>query len=192
MTPYAKLYPGMTEQIDLTQQLAFFTFATNPPWLAFDGPNALPSWLRQANGVFMLGGRQAGLHQFKTQGNNFPQPNQTIRWADLESGSFRPLLDLKLVSSGLAAPLSATDQQSYYDADADEWLVVGGYGIDAAANALRTFDTLIRIPVAPSVNTMMSSLTPSEKAASVENLVSLQHDLFFAATGGALRKLGGR
>ena len=42
MTPYAKLYPGMTEQIDLTQQQAFFTFATNPPWQAFDGPNAVP------------------------------------------------------------------------------------------------------------------------------------------------------
>ena len=123
--------------------------------------------------MFILSGRQAGLHQFKTQGNNFPQPNQRIWWADLESGSFRPLLDLKLVSSGLAAPRSATDQQSYYDADADEWLVVGGYGIDAAANALRTFDTLIRIPVAPSVNTMMSSFAPSEKAASFENLVSV-------------------
>jgi hypothetical protein len=41
MTPYAKLYPGMTEQIDLTQQQAFFTFACNPPWQAFDGPNAV-------------------------------------------------------------------------------------------------------------------------------------------------------
>ena len=169
------------------------TFEPVPQTSALVRPNLQAyMWLRQANGVFMLGGRQAGLHQFKTQGNNFPQPNQTIWWADLESGSFRPLLDLTLVTPELAAPLSATDQQSYYDADADEWLIVGGYGIDAAANALRTFDTLIRIPVAPFVNTMMSSLTPPQKAASFEKLVSVQRDPFFAVTGGALRKLGGR
>ena len=29
MTPYAKLYPGMTDQIDLTQEQAFFTFAVS-------------------------------------------------------------------------------------------------------------------------------------------------------------------
>ena len=42
MTPYAKLYPGMTDQIDLTQQQAFFTFAVNPPWQAYDGKNVKP------------------------------------------------------------------------------------------------------------------------------------------------------
>ena len=42
MTPYAKLYPGMTDQIDLTQQQAFFTFAVNPPWQAYDGENMKP------------------------------------------------------------------------------------------------------------------------------------------------------
>jgi hypothetical protein len=42
MTPYVKLYPGMTDQIDLTQQQAFFTFAVNPPWQAYDGENAVP------------------------------------------------------------------------------------------------------------------------------------------------------
>ncbi len=42
MTPYMKLYPGMTDQIDLTQQQAFFTFAVNPPWQAYDGGNVVP------------------------------------------------------------------------------------------------------------------------------------------------------
>ena len=32
MRPYAKLYPGMTSLIDLTDQHAFNTFAVNPPW----------------------------------------------------------------------------------------------------------------------------------------------------------------
>jgi hypothetical protein len=42
MTPYVKLYPGMTEQIDLTQQQAFFTFAVNPSWHAYQGQNVVP------------------------------------------------------------------------------------------------------------------------------------------------------
>lgn len=41
MTPYVKLYPGMTDQIDLTQQQAFFTFSVGPPWALLD-PNAPP------------------------------------------------------------------------------------------------------------------------------------------------------
>jgi hypothetical protein len=31
----------MTDQIDLTQQQAFFTFSVNPPWVVMD-PNAQP------------------------------------------------------------------------------------------------------------------------------------------------------
>ncbi len=42
MTAYAKLYPGMTDQIDLTQQQAFFTFAVNPPWQVYEGGNVTP------------------------------------------------------------------------------------------------------------------------------------------------------
>ena len=42
MAPYAKLYPGMTDQIDLTQEQAFFTFAVNPSWRAFEGPTFTP------------------------------------------------------------------------------------------------------------------------------------------------------
>lgn len=42
MVPYAKLYPGMTDQIDLTQEQAFFTFAVNPSWAAFEGPKFTP------------------------------------------------------------------------------------------------------------------------------------------------------
>jgi len=32
MTPYAKLYPGMTDKIDLTDLHTFTIFADNPPW----------------------------------------------------------------------------------------------------------------------------------------------------------------
>jgi hypothetical protein len=32
MTPYSKLYPGMKELIDLTDQHSFDVFANNPPW----------------------------------------------------------------------------------------------------------------------------------------------------------------
>lgn len=42
MIPYVKLYPGMTDQIDLSQEQAFYTFSLNPPWIAYDGPNFVP------------------------------------------------------------------------------------------------------------------------------------------------------
>lgn len=42
MEPYAKLYPGMTDQIDLTQEQAFFTFALNPPFFELAGPGVKP------------------------------------------------------------------------------------------------------------------------------------------------------
>ena len=54
MTPYAKLYPGMTEQIDLTQQQAFFTFAVNPSWHAYEKdvvPYVLPDGRKIAAGA---------------------------------------------------------------------------------------------------------------------------------------------
>jgi len=50
MEPYAKLYPGMTEQIDLTQEQAFFTFAVNPPWIVLD-PSAPPIVLKDGRKI---------------------------------------------------------------------------------------------------------------------------------------------
>lgn len=41
LAPYVKLYPGMTDMIDLSQEQAFFTFSVNPPWAAMD-PTATP------------------------------------------------------------------------------------------------------------------------------------------------------
>jgi hypothetical protein len=54
MTPYAKLYPGMTDQIDLTQEQAFFTFAVNPSWHAYEKnvvPYVLPDGRKIAAGA---------------------------------------------------------------------------------------------------------------------------------------------
>ncbi len=150
-------------------------------------------WMRQPTGhFFILGGRLVGLHQFKTSGNNFPQPNQTIWWCDPSRGLVQPLLDLTLVSPEIGGPLMATDQQSYHDVEAGEWLIVGGYGIDNTHNQLRTFDTLIRIPIDPFENIMLSGLSPSQKAASFERIVSVQHDPLFGVTGGTMGKIGGR
>jgi hypothetical protein len=129
------------------------------------------------------GGRQAGLHQFNNKGNNFPQPSQTIWWRSLERGAFWPLLDLTLVSPEMGAPLMATDQQSYYNVEAGEWLIIGSYGIDSASDALRTFDTLIGIPVAPFVKLMIAGLSPGDKAAAFERLVSVRRGPFIAVGG---------
>jgi hypothetical protein len=42
MLPYVKIYPGMTERIDLSDQHTFHIFALNPPWVAFDPTNPPP------------------------------------------------------------------------------------------------------------------------------------------------------
>jgi hypothetical protein len=43
MIPYVKLYPGMTERIDLSDQHTFHIFALNPPWIAYDPQNPPPA-----------------------------------------------------------------------------------------------------------------------------------------------------
>jgi hypothetical protein len=151
------------------------------------------SWLVHPSGSwFMLGGRRVGLHQFKTGTNNFPDPNTFVWRVDPATGSVREVFDLMLADPEIGDPLMATNQQSYYDADTGDWLIVGGYGLDRNLGQSRTFDTLLRIPVVPFSATMASARTPRDKAKALNSIVSVQHDPFFAVTGGALRRLGGR
>jgi hypothetical protein len=42
MIPYVKIYPGMTERIDLSDHHTFHIFALNPPWIAFNPSNPPP------------------------------------------------------------------------------------------------------------------------------------------------------
>jgi hypothetical protein len=150
-------------------------------------------WLTQGDGNwFMLGGRRQGLHGFGTEGENFPGPNPSILYCNPVSGSIVDLFDLTTLPPELGDPLMASSQQFYYDADADEWLIVGGYGHDSQLGQDRTFDTLIRIPVGPFRAALFSDQTPQQKAVALQNSMVVTHDPFFAVTGGVLRKLGGR
>ncbi len=151
------------------------------------------SWLVHPSGSwFMLGGRRVGLHRFKTSGDNFPAPNQTVWRCDPESGSVYAVGDLSWLDPEIGDPLMSTNQQFYYDRDAGEWLIVGGYGYDSRLGQFRTFDTLLRVPVVPFAATMLSAQTAQDKCAALSNIISVQHDPFFAVTGGALRRLGSR
>lgn len=150
------------------------------------------SFVEPSGNWFMVGGRRAGLHQFRPGGDNFPAPNQSVWHFNPNNGSMSELVDLTKIDPAIGDPLMATNQQSCYDADAGEWLIAGGYGYDSVLDRFRTFDTLIRIPVVPFAATMNSQQTVPQRTAALEKLVNVQRDPFFAVTGGSLRKLGGR
>ncbi len=142
--------------------------------------------------VYVLGGRRLGLHQFRTSGDNFPSPNQSLWRLDPTSGAVEELLDLRLLNPGIGDPLMSTNQQSFDDRRAGEWLIVGGYGTDSQGGADRTFDTLIRIPCSRLIEVLNWPAAPAAKVAELERIIHCQHDPFFAVTGGYLRALAGR
>ena len=151
------------------------------------------AWLRDASGGFyMLGGRLKGLHQFKIGTNNFPDPNQTLWYCNPLMGAVLNMLDLTALDPEIGDPLMATNQQFYHDVEAGLWLIAGGYGIVSSLGQSRTFDTLIVIPVEQFIGIVNSGQPPQQMAAALEKIITVQHDPFFAVTGGALRKLGGR
>jgi hypothetical protein len=151
------------------------------------------SWMVDPMGRwYVLGGRLAGLHRFGTSGDNFPNPNTSLWLVDPSTPKVTELLDLTLLDPAIGDPLMATNQQSYYDRATDEWLIIGGYGTDSTTKTDRTFPTLIRIPVAQFTAVVTSSAPPADKAAKVNAMVRHQVDPFFAVTGGALRRIGGR
>ena len=151
------------------------------------------SWMVHAKGFWLIvGGRRAGLHQFNTSGDNFPKPNQSLWSALPDTGVVREEFDLTLLDPEIGDPLMSTNQQSYYDREADEWMIIGGYGQDSKLRQNRTFDTLLRIPVGKFCDVVFSAEPPAKKAAAINAMVARQHDPFFAVTGGALRRVGSR
>ena len=151
------------------------------------------SWMVHAKGFWLIvGGRRAGLHQFNTSGDNFPKPNQSLWSALPDTSVVREEFDLTLLDPEIGDPLMSTNQQSYYDREADEWMIIGGYGQDSKLRQNRTFDTLLRIPVGKFCDVVFSAEPPAKKAAAINAMVARQHDPFFAVTGGALRRVGSR
>lgn len=151
------------------------------------------SWMVHSSGIwFIVGGRRLGLHQFNTSGDDFPKPNQSLWRANPDTDVVDELLDLTLLDPEIGDPLMSTNQQSYYDREADEWMIIGGYGRDSKLRQSRTFDTLLRIPVRQFYAVVLSSESPANKAAAINAMVAHQHDPFFAVTGGALRRVGSR
>lgn len=152
------------------------------------------AWCVTPQGPWLiLGGRTQGLHHFHPGGgDNFPGPNQSLWMVDPAAGVVEELFDLRLLDPEIGDPLMATNQQSYFDQESGEWLILGGYGQDSKLGQPRTFDTLLRIPLVEFAGVALSNLPPLEKAAAMNIMIGRQHDPFFAVTGGALRRLGGR
>ncbi len=154
------------------------------------GQNNLPalhaySWApAKQGGFYVLGGRQnLGLHMFTGGPNNFASPNQTLWWIDPEGLNAKQLVILtSFKNKDIADPLMATNQQSFYDASSGFWYIAGGYGITSTTGQMKTFDTLIRIPIA-AVDALAQG-----SGGSLESSIEVLHNPLFKVTGGVLRK----
>jgi hypothetical protein len=136
----------------------------------------------------LLGGRRnQGLHMFNpAPAYNFPRDSTNrslwvIDPATLDVWS----LDLRALAPALAAPLMATNPQSYYDAAADLLYVIGGYGWTADQSDMITFPTLTVLPVARVMQAVVQG-----NADSVAALIRTATDQRFAVTGGELKRIG--
>lgn len=129
-----------------------------------------------------------GLHGFAppvAKKNNFPQNSfNPALWV------FDPLagqvwsFDTSGLDADLAAALTLTSQQSWYDREAGQLWVVGGYGWKG--DDMTTYDTMLRIDVQGLVDAIVAG-DPAETVA--KSIEMLSHDKL-AVTGGELVKVG--
>jgi len=136
----------------------------------------------------VLGGRMGqGLHMFNAApAYNFPRDSTNFfMWVidpvAAQSWSF----DLRTLPAAVAAPLMASNQQTYYDASLDLLYVIGGYGWNAQGTDMITFPNLTVIPV-----TRMMSAVVNGQADSVAALIRTSTDQRWAVTGGDLKRIG--
>lgn len=141
---------------------------------------------------WVLGGRLNGLHKFGPPPSNFDGPNTKVWQIDPSAGTATERLDLTTLPPEIGDPLMSANQPAYYDRSTGEWLIVGGYGTDSATGQDRTFDTLIRIPVADFTTVLQSSSSPAQKATAVAAMAVVEHDPFFQVAGAGLRRIGDR
>lgn len=154
------------------------------------GQNNLPAlhaycWApAKQGGIYVLGGRlNKGLHMFTGGPDNFASPNQSLWWIDLNGLNAKELVKFTTFQNkDLSDPLMATNQQCYFDQPTGAWYIAGGYGLSSTDGKMKTFDTLIRIPVA-----MVDALAQGTSG-SLESSMEILHNPLFKVTGGALKK----
>lgn len=136
----------------------------------------------------MVGGRTQGLHTFTDNCDNFqPTSANNIMWViDPASGRLWQF-DVNQLPPEKAAPLQATNMQSYHDRATDMFYIIGGYGWKADQSDMITFNTIMRFPVAEMVAALQATPQDVEK---INALIAIDTDDRFAVTGGELAKLG--
>ena len=149
----------------------------------------------------MLGGRgapadkiddvqQSGLHGFNppaAQKNNFPRPsyNRYI-WTYHPDTGETAHFDTETLPTELARPLQTTSQQSWYDREADLLTIVGGYGWNEDLTDLKTYDSMIQVPLGPLIEAVESFASADE----IAKLFKKLHHPMLQVTGGDMVKVG--
>jgi hypothetical protein len=144
--------------------------------------------------LLVIGGRSQGMHTFyPAPKQNFPasQANKLLLVIDPVTGQ-QWSFDVTSLPAALADPLQSSSQQSWYDHNADQMYIVGGYGWDSAAKDMVTFKTILRFPVSKLIAAIMSKDPVRLKTAAIQKLIESARDDRFAVTGGGLEKLGNR
>jgi hypothetical protein len=140
--------------------------------------------------LLLVGGRiTSGLHMFTSDQDNFPKTssNHWLWVIDPKTGT-NSQFDVNSLGPALAGPLSATNAQSWYDANSDLLYVIGGYGWNADQTDMKTFPTILTLPVSKVVAALSAS--PPDPA-TIKSLIGSSTDQRFAVTGGGLFNLGG-
>lgn len=136
----------------------------------------------------LVGGRTQGLHTFQETADNFPpmSANSNMWVIDPSDGQLWQF-DVNKLPPEKAAPLQATNQQSYHDLATDQLYIIGGYGWKADQSDMITFNTIMRFPVAEMVAALQADPQDVER---INALIEIASDDRFAVTGGELAKLG--
>ncbi len=151
----------------------------------------------------MLGGRgapadkvadieQTGLHGFNPPAankHNFPRPSyNTMIWTYHPETGATASFDTEKLPVDLARPLQTTSQQAWYDREADLLTIVGGYGWNEDLTDLKTYDTMIQVPLGPLIKAVEDYASADE----IGELFKKLSDPKLQVTGGDMVKVGNR
>ncbi|TVQ39166.1 MAG: hypothetical protein EA356_02070, partial [Geminicoccaceae bacterium] len=145
--PFTLEFRQVTSPKDAPPALHSFVsaVAADGTWLLLSG--------RGASAAMIDDVEQSGLHGFNPPGagrSNFPLPSyNTGIWTFHPTTGEVAVLDIDTLPDAIRYPLRTTSQQAWYDRAADQLTIVGGYGWNPEATDLQTYDTMIRVEVAP-------------------------------------------
>lgn len=129
-----------------------------------------------------------GLHKFNQSGDNFaPDSANRALWVIDPVAGTATSFPVASLPASIAAPLSATNAEGYFDRGTDTLYVAGGYGWKADGSDMTTFPTLLAMPVSAMISAILAHASPS----TIAGMISEGRDSVFQVTGGALLRVNG-